>query len=123
MARRKYVGSLLSYYYLIIRDLSMSESNPIPNKAFFDRANEIIQVANNHNQDPETKTGEISASFMYALTRYNAWFGSTGFSSAEQMQQKKSEMMDYYVEEYRKMLEGNMDDYIANFDQYRKTQK
>ena len=101
----------------------MSESNSMPSKAFFDRANAIIQVANDHNQDPEIKTGEISASFMYALTRYNAWFGSTGFKTAEQMQLKKAEMMKYYVDEYTKMLEGNMDDYIANFDEYRRTQK
>ncbi|PMG77418.1 hypothetical protein BCU84_10680 [Shewanella sp. 10N.286.51.B7] len=98
-------------------------SDSVPNKAFYDRANQFINVANEHNQDPEIKTGEISASFMYSLSRYNAWFGSTGFESAEQMQQKKADMMEYYVEEYRKMLEGNMDDYIANFDQYRKTQK
>ncbi|WP_076541957.1 DUF3144 domain-containing protein [Shewanella sp. UCD-KL21] len=94
-----------------------------PDNAFFDRASDFIKLANDHNQDPQVKTGEVSASFMYALSRYNAWFSSTGFENEEQMQQKKAEMVAYYVEEYRKLLEGNMEDYIKNFDHYRKTQK
>ncbi|MBY6188452.1 DUF3144 domain-containing protein [Marinobacter hydrocarbonoclasticus] len=90
---------------------------------FFNRANDLIQMANKQNQDKEVKTGEVSASFMYALARYNAWFGSTSFQSQEQMKSKKQEMLDYYVEEYKKMLENNLDDYIENFDHYRATQK
>ncbi|ADN76674.1 conserved hypothetical protein [Ferrimonas balearica DSM 9799] len=97
----------------------MSDSN----NAFFNRANDLIQLANKQNQDKEVKTGEVSASFMYALARYNAWFGSTSFQSQEQMQSKKQEMLDYYVEEYKKMLENNLDDYIEHFDHYRSTQK
>ncbi|MDO6640193.1 DUF3144 domain-containing protein [Pseudomonadota bacterium] len=94
-----------------------------PDKAFFDRASQFINVANEFNQNPKVKTGEVSASFMYSLTRYNAWFASTGFDNAEEMQQKKADMVAYYTEEYRKLLEGNMEDYIQNFDHYRKTQK
>ncbi len=97
----------------------MSDSS----KAFFERANAMIQLANQQNQDKEVKTGEVSASFMYALARYNAWFGSTSFESQEQMQAKKQEMLDYYVAEYRKNLENNLDDYIEHFDHYRSTQK
>ncbi|WP_412502662.1 DUF3144 domain-containing protein [Shewanella chilikensis] len=92
-------------------------------KAFFQRASELIDLANKQNQNTEVQTGEVSASFMYALARYNAWFGSTGFAAKEQMQSKKQEMMDYYMERYKEMLEGSMDDYIENFDHYRATQK
>lgn len=92
-------------------------------KAFFQRASELIELANKQNQNTEVQTGEVSASFMYALARYNAWFGSTGFAIKEQMQSKKQEMMDYYMERYKEMLEGSMDDYIENFDHYRATQK
>ncbi|BCV67558.1 hypothetical protein TUM17387_29170 [Shewanella carassii] len=91
-------------------------------KAFFQRASELIELANKQNQNTEVQTGEVSASFMYALARYNAWFGSTGFATKEQMQSKKQEMMDYYMERYKEMLEGSMDDYIENFDHYRATQ-
>ncbi|MEO0869470.1 MAG: DUF3144 domain-containing protein [Cyanobacteria bacterium J06642_11] len=30
----------------------------------------------------------------------------------------KQETMEYFVTEYRKMLEENLDDYIENFNQY-----
>ncbi|WP_028109476.1 DUF3144 domain-containing protein [Ferrimonas futtsuensis] len=96
----------------------MSESN----KAFFDRANAHIHLANDHNKDPQVQAGEVSASFMWALARYNAWFGASGFNSAEEMTVRKEEMMEYYIDEYRKMLEANMKDYIENFDGYMKNQ-
>ncbi|MBV7314169.1 DUF3144 domain-containing protein [Shewanella sp. NIFS-20-20] len=92
-------------------------------KAFYNRASELIQLANQQNQDTEIKTGEVSASFMYALARYNAWFGSTSFETKEQMASKKQEMMDYYIERYKEMLEANMSDYIEHFDHYRASQK
>lgn len=92
-------------------------------QAFYDRATEMIKLANKQNQNTEIKTGEVSASFMYAVARYNAWFGSTSFETKEQMQSKKQEMMDYYLERYKEMLEGNLNDYIEHFDHYRNTQK
>ncbi|MGL4834551.1 DUF3144 domain-containing protein [Shewanella sp.] len=92
-------------------------------KAFYDRASELIKLANQQNQNTEIQTGEVSASFMWALARYNAWFGSTSFETKEQMQSKKQEMMDYYLARYKEMIDANLDDYIENFDHYRATQK
>ena len=92
-------------------------------KAFYDRASELIKLANQQNQSTEIQTGEASASFMRGVARYNAWFGSTSFESKEQMQAKKQEMMDYYMERYKEMLDANLEDYIENFDHYRATQK
>lgn len=91
--------------------------------AFYERASEMIKLANQQNQDPAIKTGEISASFMWAVARYNAWFASTSFETQAQMQPKKQEMLDYYMARYKEMLEANLDDYIENFDHYRATQK
>ncbi|ASF15509.1 DUF3144 domain-containing protein [Shewanella xiamenensis] len=91
--------------------------------AFYARATELIKLANQQNQNTEIQTGEVSASFMWALARYNAWFGSTSFENKEQMQAKKQEMMDYYMERYKEMLDANLEDYIENFDHYRATQK
>lgn len=88
-------------------------------KAFFDRANAHINLANEQmkagdNLDP----GEISASFMWAEARFNAWLASTGSKTGEEMAGKKEKMVEYFVEEYRKMLNANLDDYIKNFDKY-----
>lgn len=41
-----------------------------------------------------------------------------GWSNAEEMTAAKEEAIDYFVTEYRKMLEENMDDYISNFQSY-----
>lgn len=92
-------------------------------QAFYARATELIKLANQQNQNTEIQTGEVSASFMWALARYNAWFGSTSFETKEQMQAKKQEMMDYYTERYKEMLDTHLEDYIENFDHYRATQK
>ncbi|SDJ97041.1 MULTISPECIES: DUF3144 domain-containing protein [Ferrimonas] len=96
----------------------MSDSN----NSFYDRANAHIHLANDHNKDPKVEAGEVSASFMWGVARYNAWFGAAGFKTKEEMAVRKVEMMEYYIEEYRKMLEANMDDYIENFDRYMKPQ-
>jgi hypothetical protein len=103
--------------------MSEKESATDSQAAFYERATAMIKLANQQNQDPTIKTGEISASFMWAVARYNAWFGSTSFETKEQMQAKKQEMLDYYMERYKEMLDANLDDYIENFDHYRSTQK
>lgn len=36
----------------------------------------------------------------------------------EEMAAAKAETMDYFVNQYRKMLDENLTDYIANFDGY-----
>ena len=96
---------------------------------FFERADEFIGLANQLIDSSHqvshltTEPGKVSASFMWALARYNAWFGSTSFENKEQMQAKKQEMMDYYMERYKEMLDANLEDYIENFDHYRATQK
>ena len=61
--------------------------------------------------------GKVSASFMFALTRFNSWICATG---KEELLKAKEENIEYFVTQYRNMLEENMDDYIANFDKYMK---
>jgi hypothetical protein len=39
-------------------------------------------------------------------------------SPVEEMKAGKNEAVEYFVSEYRKMLEENMDDYIDNFQDY-----
>ena len=54
---------------------------------------------------------------MFALTRFNSWICATG---KEELLKAKEENIEYFVTQYRNMLEENMDDYIANFDKYMK---
>ena len=87
-------------------------------QSFFDRADEIINVANAHLSN-ETR-GKVSASTLYAAARFNAWISATGFENGQDMSEAKSETISYFVEQYRKMLTENLDDYIAEFDNYMK---
>jgi hypothetical protein len=57
---------------------------------------------------------------LYGTSRFNAWVSACGFDSGADMAEKKEETIKYFVEEYAKMLEENLDDYIANFAQYMK---
>jgi len=55
---------------------------------------------------------------MYATARFNAWVSACGWNSADEMVSAKAETVDYFVTQYRKMLEENYDDYVTNFDSY-----
>lgn len=87
-----------------------------PDDKFFERADAHIHLSND--QLKEIEHGRVSASMMFALARFNAWVNAREFLSAEQMQTGKNEAIEYFTNEYRKMLEENLDDYIANFNQY-----
>ena len=83
---------------------------------FFARADAHIDLAND--QLREVERGKVSASMMYAVARFNAWVSACGFRSAEQMREARGETVVYFTEQYRKMLEENLDDYIGSFDRY-----
>lgn len=83
---------------------------------FYDRADAHIHLSNE--QLANVSRGKVSASMMYSLARFNAWISASGFTNAEEMAAAKAETMEYFVNQYRKMLDENLTDYIANFDGY-----
>jgi hypothetical protein len=86
--------------------------------AFYERADAHIHLSND--QMGDVTRGKVSASMLYGTSRFNAWVSACGFDSGADMAEKKEETIKYFVEEYAKMLEENLDDYIANFAQYMK---
>ena len=90
-------------------------------KEFYDRADAFINIAN----EQLGKAGQTptNTSFMYAVCRFNAWLVASGFESAEEMKFAKAGALDYFVNQYREMLDEHLDDYINNFDAYTKTQE
>jgi hypothetical protein len=88
---------------------------------FFDRADAHIRLSNEQLSD--ISRGKVSASMMFAAARFNAWVSACGFDASSDMAQAKGETLEYFVTEYRKMLEENLDDYIRNFDEFIKTRK
>lgn len=88
---------------------------------FYNRADEHIDVSNSQLKD--IGSGKVSASMMYATARFNSWISACGFESANDMLELRNTNIEYFVTEYRKMLEENMDDYIANFEDYMRSAK
>jgi len=88
-------------------------------KAFFERADAYIDVANE--QATQVNRGKVSASMMFATARFNAWVSASGTESGEDLASVRQEALDYFLEEYRKMLEENLDEYIEHFDKYMKS--
>ena len=84
---------------------------------FYDRADAHIRLSNDQVTE-EIGGGKVSASMMYAAARFNSWVSATGWKSGEEMSGAKQETIEYFLAEYRKMLEENLDDYIENFESY-----
>jgi len=83
---------------------------------FFDRADAHIHLANE--QLATTSKGKVSASMMYGVARFNAYISATQFSSKEDLQNEKEEIIEYFLKSYKQMLHEHLDDYINNFEQY-----
>lgn len=84
---------------------------------FYNRADEHIRLSNDQ-LAKESGRGKVSASMLFAASRFNSWVSACGFESSEQMAAAREETITYFVEQYRLMLEGNLDDYITNFSNY-----
>ncbi|MGG6261278.1 DUF3144 domain-containing protein [Stutzerimonas stutzeri] len=85
---------------------------------FYERADAHIHLSNDQISGYAAK-GKVSASMMYATARFNSWVSACGWNSAEEMAAAKEETIEYFLTEYRKMLDENMDDYINNFQSYK----
>ena len=88
---------------------------------FYNRADAVIHLAND--QLAQVSRGKVSSSCMYATSRFNAWVSACGFASSTDMLEAKDETLEYFVEQFRAMLQENLDDYIKNFDSYMQSAK
>ncbi len=83
---------------------------------FFNRADEHIHLSND--QVSNAGIGKVSASMLYSVARFNAWVSACRFNNKQEMEAAKDEIFEYFVTEYKKMLNENLDDYIEHFDNY-----
>ena len=91
---------------------------PEVDKEFFERADAYITIANE--QAAGVSRGKVSASLMFATARFNAWVSASGTESSEELASVKEEALEYFLNEYRQMLEENLNEYIEHFDDYMK---
>jgi hypothetical protein len=83
---------------------------------FYARADAHIQLANNNLAD--TAPGKVSASMMFAASRFNAWVSAKDFTSGAEMETRREEIIEYFVSQYRAMLNDNVNNYIEHFDAF-----
>ncbi|MEN6668811.1 DUF3144 domain-containing protein [Psychrobacter sp. B38] len=86
-------------------------------QAFYQRADAIIGVANSQ-LGPESHSGQVGASLLYAAARYSASVASIGFVKGDDFAKEKDDIVEFYVKQYRQMLSDNLTDYAQNFDKY-----
>jgi len=83
---------------------------------FYQRADAHIRLANE--QLADLSRGQVSSSFMYAVARFNAWVAACRAVSANDLRAGKEECIEYFVAQYKAMLNENLDDYIEHFDKH-----
>ncbi|HDS1679401.1 TPA: DUF3144 domain-containing protein [Pseudomonas putida] len=86
-------------------------------QAFYDRADAHIDLANQQ-IDTLADVGKVSASMTFATSRFSAWLSARNFKSGAEMAAAREEILKYFSEQYRMMLEDNVDEYIEQFDRY-----
>ncbi|MET0026366.1 MAG: DUF3144 domain-containing protein [Candidatus Thiodiazotropha sp.] len=74
-------------------------NQPMQESDFHEVADEFIHLANELSE--EWATPFLSAAFMYAAARYNAFF----FWETDGVPEKQEAAIDYYCDQYRKMLQ------------------
>ena len=83
---------------------------------FWNRADEVIALANE--QVKASTVGKVSASLLYAAARFNAFNVAHAAETVDEMRDDREGALKYFTEQYRKMIEENLDDYIENFEKY-----
>ena len=79
-------------------------------------ADAFIALANQ--QCSNADRGKVSATFLYAAARFNTYIVASSTESADSFAENKDKSMEYFMAEYRKMLEEHYLDYQENFEKY-----
>lgn len=85
-------------------------------KQFWELADSFIQLANTHLN--EVKPSKISASALFAASRFNAFVITASASSKEQLLAEKEAAIAYFLEQYETMLRENLEEHLARYDQH-----
>lgn len=91
-------------------------SNTDKDKEFYEMADAFIAIANR--QSKNTNPGKVSAAFLYAAARFNTFLVAAGSGSADEFGSKKENSIDYFMTEYKRMLEEHFENYKENFEKY-----
>ena len=91
-------------------DWIIEENTEQEDAEFFKRADAFIDVANA--QMEATRHENISMAFLYAAARFKAFSTSVSMNGAENMEPIKDKIVDELTEDFRKMLQENIEEHI-----------
>lgn len=91
-------------------------SNQTPGPEFWNRVSAVINLSND--QCDAAVSNEVAASTMYASARFNAFIVAQTTGNADNMRAEKERALDYFTDQFRKMMAENIDDFAQNFDKY-----
>lgn len=91
-------------------------SDNAPDKEFWDLADALIAVANDRCSG--TRHTKVSAAFLYAAARFNAFVAASHAQSKDEFVAQRESQIAYFIAQYEKMLRENLADYGAQFDSY-----
>jgi len=77
-------------------------------------ADRFIDTANRQTEDTEPSV--INSSFLFAASRFCSFVVASKAGSKERYEKLKPEAIDYYTDEFKKMLEQNLESYAAVFE-------
>jgi Protein of unknown function (DUF3144) len=83
---------------------------------FWSRADQYVNLANEHCN--KATVGEVRASLLYAASRFNTFTVASQAPNAAALQAGSAHAIDFFTQEFRKMLEDNFRDQVQNFDAY-----
>jgi hypothetical protein len=91
-------------------------SNTTPGPEFWNRVNALINLSND--QCDTVDPSEVCASTMYASARFNAFIVARTTGSPEAMKNEKERALEYFTDQFRKMMAENLDDFAENLEKY-----
>lgn len=84
---------------------------------FYERVDTLIALANGYVK-AEVHPAFTNNSFMFAASRFNAWVAAAGYENGEEMAKEKDDILNFFVNQYKLMLQENLENYIENYDSF-----
>lgn len=93
-------------------------SNNSTEAEYWKRVDAFIDVANK--QCNPADPNEVGASLLYASARFNAFIVAKTVGTAANMTLEKERALEYFTDQFRKMMLSNLEDFTVNFDKHMK---
>lgn len=83
----------------------------------FDLADQLVAQANMAT-DQGLSPGEVHQALMYASARYGAFIVAASSESKADFKEDKLEARNFYLDQFRQLLNDNFDDYLHHYEHY-----